>query len=120
MRVIGNEVNVSLNGETSRGKNAIAADGALAGQASGFDKPQPFFNAAGLGAVAVMIQDAFAALIVITIQRPGLKLASRKLAFMHEQVKRMLVVIALFANGVKASDELRFRERRLFLRSLDG
>jgi len=28
-----------------------------------------------------------AALIVITIQRPGLKLAARELAFMHEQVE---------------------------------
>jgi hypothetical protein len=58
--------------------------------------------------------DGNAALIVIPIQGPRPKLAARELAVMHEEVKRVLVVIPLFTNGVKAGDELRFRERRLF------
>ena len=66
------------------------------------------------------VLDRNTALIVVAIQRPRLKLAARKLAFMQEQVKRMLVVIALFANGMEAGDEFRFREQRLFARSLDG
>ena len=43
-----------------------------------------------------------------------MELAARELAFVHHQVKRMLVVIALFTNGVKAGDELGFGEQRLF------
>ena len=39
------------------------------------------------------------ALIVVAVERPGLQLAAGKLAFVHHQVKRMLVVIALFADG---------------------
>src|SRR5690242_14427576 len=119
MRTGGYEVNVGLNDETSRGENAVAAERVFAGQAGGFDKTQPLFNAARLDAVAIMIEDAFApgeakvrifaarqngrifegnaALIVVAVQRPRLELAPRELTFVHKQVKRMLVVIALFA-----------------------
>src|SRR5438477_12466391 len=113
MRMGGYEINVGLDGETSRGKNAVAAERVFTGHAGGFDKTQPLFNAARLGTVAIMIEDAFApgeakvrifaarqnrrvfdgdaALIVVAIQGPCLKLAARELAFMHEQVKRMFV-----------------------------
>ncbi len=64
--------------------------------------------------------DGDAALIIVTIQSPRLKLSARELAFMHEQVKWMLVVITLFTNGVKAGDELGCREQRFFRRSLNG
>src|SRR5258705_12831021 len=89
-----------------------------------------------LGAVAVMIEDAFApseaeqgvfaaredgrvldgdaALVVVTIESPRLKLAPREPAFVHEQVKGMLVMVALFSDGMKAGDELGLREQRLF------
>src|SRR5213082_3198164 len=60
MRTSGYEVNVGLHGETRRGKNAVAAERVLAGQAGGFDKSQPLFNAAWLGTVAIMIEDALA------------------------------------------------------------
>ena len=63
--------------------------------------------------------DGDAALVVITIERPRLKLAARKLAFMHKQMKRMLVVVTLFTNGVKAGDELGLREQRFFGRGLN-
>src|SRR5438876_3739114 len=142
MRTSGYEVNVGLHGETRRGKNAVAAERVLAGQAGSFDKSQPFFNAARLGTVAIMIEDAFApseakvrifaagqngrvfdgysALIMVAVQGPRLKLAARELAFVHEQVKRMFMVIALIANGMKAGDELGFGEQWVFGRCLDG
>src|SRR5664279_3424991 len=37
-------------------------------------------------------------LVVITVQRPGLQLSAAEFAFVHEQVKRMFVVITLFAD----------------------
>ena len=43
-----------------------------------------------------------------------MKLAAREAAFVHEQVKRMLVMVALISDGMKASDELGFGEQRLF------
>jgi hypothetical protein len=54
----------------------------------------------------------YSALIEIAIQNPRLELAACKLSFMHQKMERMLVVIALFANGVKASDELGSRKQR--------
>src|SRR5258708_4891285 len=106
VRASGYEVDVGLNGETRRGENAIAAERVFAREAGGFHETQPLFNAAGLGAVAVMIEDAFApgeaepgvftarenrgvfdgysALIVVTIECPGLKLAAREPALVHE------------------------------------
>ena len=56
--------------------------------------------------------DGNAALVVVAIQGPGLKLAARELAFVHQHVKWVLVVIALFADGVKSGDEVGFREQR--------
>jgi len=38
-------------------------------------------------------------LIVITVQRPGLELPAAELAFVHQQMKRMLVVITLLARA---------------------
>ena len=101
--------------------------------AGSFDKLQPFFNTARLGAVAVMIEDALApgdtkrrifaaredgrvlnrntALIVVAIERPGLQLAAGEFSIVHQQMKWVLVVIALFAYGVKAGDEFGLSEQ---------
>src|SRR6267142_280009 len=136
MRASGYEIDVGLDCETRRGKNAIAAERVFAREAGSLHETQPLFNAAGLGAVAVMIEDAFApseaeqgvfaaredgrvldgdaALVVVTIESPRLKLAPREPAFVHEQVKGMLVMVALFSDGMKAGDELGLREQRLF------
>src|SRR6266404_4581456 len=100
MRARCHEVNVGLDGETGRGKNGLAAERVFTGQTGSFDKTQPFFNASGPVAVPIMIEDAFspgeakvrifaarqncrvldrdAALIVIAIQSPRLKLAARE------------------------------------------
>src|SRR5712692_8659232 len=107
----------------------------LARKACGFDQAQPFFDAARLRAIAIVIENAFAprlteggifaarenrgildgnaALVVVAVERPGLQLPARELSLVHQQMKRMLVVVALFADGVKASDELGFGEQGL-------
>src|SRR5580658_580846 len=50
-------------------------------------------------------------LIVIPIQRPGLQLSAAKLAFVHEQMKRMLMVITLLAD--LAQRRAQFLKRKL-------
>ena len=109
-------------------------DGLLAGKAGGFDEVQPFFDAAGFGAVAVVIEDALApgeaeggifgaredcgvfngdaALVVVAVERPGLELAAGEFAFVHQEMEGMFVVVALFADGVEAGDEVGFGEGR--------
>src|SRR5579859_2870213 len=56
--------------------------------------------------------DGDAALIVVAIERPGLELASREFSLVHQAMKWMFVVIALFADGVKTRNEVSFREQR--------
>src|SRR5258708_3666562 len=136
MRARGYEIDVGLYGETCGGKNAVTEQRLFTREARSRNEPQPLFNAAGLHAIAVMVEDALApgepkcgifaaredgrifdgdaALIVVPIQGPCLELAARELAVMHQQMKRMFVVIALFADGVKAGNERGFREQRLF------
>src|SRR6266850_670400 len=134
MRTGGNKIYVGLHGVTRGGKNAVTPKRLFAGQAGGFDEPQPFLDSPGFCAVAVVIEDAFApseaeggifaarenrcvfdgnaALIVIAIERPRLELATRELAFVHQCVERVLVVVALLSDSVKAGDERGFRKRR--------
>src|SRR5579859_5494208 len=111
MRSRRDEINVCLHSKAGRGKDAVAAQGVIARKSRGFEKPQPFFNAARFRAVTVVIENALsprlakrwifaarengcvfdgnAALIKIAIECPSLKLAARELALMHQQVKRM-------------------------------
>jgi len=118
VRARGYEIDVSLDCKTRGGKNPVTAERVLARQARGFHETQPLFNAAWLGAVTIVIEDCalrrrdetldrryarewprfdgHTALIVVTIESPGLKAAAREPAFVHEQVKRMLVMVALF------------------------
>ncbi len=49
-------------------------------------------------------------LVVVAVERPGLQLAARQFAFMHQQMKRMFVVVALFADGMEPGDEFFFAE----------
>src|SRR6185369_4970550 len=105
VRARGDEVDVSLNGETRGGEDAVALQGLLAREARGFDESQPFLNAAGFCAIAVVVEDAFApsepeggifaagedsgvfdgdaALVVIAIESPSLQLAAGEFAFVH-------------------------------------
>ena len=104
----------------------------LAREAGGFDQLEPLLDAAGLGAVAIVIEDAFAPgeaegwifaasedgrvldgnvfLVVVAIEGPGLELAASEFAFVHQQMEGMLMMIALGANGVKAGNEVGFGE----------
>src|SRR5215467_589396 len=114
------------------GKDAFANDRLHARKARCFHELEPFFEAARNLGGAVLIKNAFApgnakrvvlaagknggvfdgdvTLIVVAIERPSLELASRELSIVHQLMKRVLVVIALFADGVKASDEIGFGE----------
>ena len=58
MRLRGDEIDVGLDGVARGGEDAFAADGLLAREASGFDEAQPLFDAAGFGAIAVVIEDS--------------------------------------------------------------
>jgi hypothetical protein len=58
------------------------------------------------------VLDRNARLIGVAIERPSLELAAREFAFVHEQMKRMLVVIAFFADGAKLRDEFGFGDER--------
>jgi hypothetical protein len=85
-----------------------------------------------MGAVTIVIDDAFApcgaesgifatrenggvfhgyaALIKVAVEGPSLQLAARQLAFVHQGVEGMPVMITLFAYSVESGDELWFRE----------
>src|SRR6202040_3169736 len=102
----------------------------------------PLFNAAGSCAIAIVIEDALAprdaeggifaagqdcgvfdgdaALVEVAVEGPGLELAARELAFVHQQVEGVLVVVALFADGLEASNEVGLREWWLFGNCLCG
>src|ERR1700731_4896939 len=118
-------------------QNPVALDGLLSGEPRPFHELQPFLDTARLFAVAIVIDDAlapgdakrgvFAAgqnrrvldgnmrLVIVAIQSPSLQLPASELAFVHEQVKWMLVVIALFANGMESRDKFLFVERLFVL-----
>src|SRR6266446_6559973 len=142
VRTGGDKVHIGLNGVTRGGKDAIACKRLFARQTGGFDEAQPFFNAAGSCAVAIVIEDAFApceteggifaaredggvfdgdaALIVVAIESPRLELAAREPALVHQRMERVLMVVALLTDGVKAGDEGGFRKRWLLNEIVHG
>ena len=135
MRALADEIHVGADGIFCRGQNSIAANRLFACEARGLDKLQPLFDSAGPRAVAIMVDDALApseaerrivgaredrcildgnaALIGIAVQRPGLQLATREFSFVHQQVERMLMVVALLANGAELRDEVGFGKHRV-------
>ena len=139
MRAPGDQLHIGLYREARGRKDAVATESLLSRKSGSFDQLQPLFDAARFAAVAIMIENALApgaaergilaarkdggvfdrnpALLEVAVKRPCLQLTACQLALVHEQVKRMLVVIALFADGMKAGDELRFRKHRLFERA---
>src|SRR5215471_14512323 len=126
MRSARNKVNVSFHGITCGRQDPIAANRLNSRQARRLDEMQPFFNAAWNTVLTVVINQPLPprdskhrivasceqarvlnrdmALVVIAIERPSLQLASSQRAFVHQHVKGMLMVIALFADGSKAID----------------
>src|SRR5262252_3155866 len=125
-------MNVSVNRIARGRKNAFAAHGEDTRQAGGFDQFEPLLNTAGtgFGAISVVIDQALAPggaegviirarkkrgvfardvrLIVVAVEGPSLQLPAAERALVHELMKRMPVVVALFADGVKTGDELFF------------
>src|ERR1035438_754498 len=136
MRAGRDKMNVRLHREARGGKDSISAQRLVAIESDSFDQLQPLFDAARSRAVPIMVQNSFAPgdskrgiftarkngrvfdrdmfLIVVAIQRPGLQLAASEFSFVHEQVKRMPVMVELRANGVKTGDEFGLVEQRLF------
>src|SRR5260370_28689347 len=134
MRACGDEIHVGLHGKACRRQNALFTKRLAAREASRFNEPKPLFDATGLRAVAVVIEDTFApgqtergifaarqdggvfdrdaALVVVAVQGPRLKLPARELALVHHQMKRMLVMVAFFADGMEAGDKFGFRKQR--------
>src|SRR5215469_7958270 len=120
MRAGGDQLHVGLYREARGRKEAVAAESVLARQPGSFEQFQPLFDAARFRPVAIMIEKALApgeaergiratcedggvldrnaALIEVAVKRPCLQLTACQLALVHQQVKRMLVVIALFAD----------------------
>ena len=97
----------------------------------------PFFDSAGARSVAIVVDDALAprapkrrifaareddgildgnnALVVIAVERPGLKLAVGQLAFVHHQMERMPVMVSLGADCLQPAFKLSGRQQFLFL-----
>src|ERR1700732_4338313 len=133
------KIYVGLHRKSSGRQNAIAVQRLLAWQSGGLHQSQPFFNAAGIISVAVVVNHPLAprqperwilaarqngrifqrymALVVVAVQRPGLQLPARELALMHQQMKRVLVVITLFANCMKSGDEFTLWQHLFFCRA---
>src|SRR5580704_4407633 len=118
-RALAHQVEILIYGVTRGGQDFASVLDTLLIEASGLGELQPALNAAIRGCIAIMIHNALApstpkleifttrkndrildrdpALVVIPVQRPCLELPSREFALVHAQVKRMLVVVALFA-----------------------
>ena len=61
-----------------------------------------------------LILDRNHTLVVIAIERPGLQLAAREFALVHQQVKRMSMVITLIADFAQGGAQLVHRQTRRF------
>ena len=127
-RPAANDVQVFVDREAGRGKNPLPARTCCGIETGGFGQLYPALDAAFAGGVTIVIDHALApgaaedrvrtarqddrifdrddALIVIAVQRPGLQLSAAELAFVHQQMKRMLVMIALLAHGLELRAQL--------------
>src|SRR5215510_9760023 len=134
----GDEVHVGVHGEARCRENSFTSHRVDAREAGGFDELEPLFDTprAGVGAVAIVVDKAFAPggaegvvvaaceergvfardvrLVVVAVEGPSLELAAAERALVHQLMKGMLVVVALFADGVEDSDEVLFRKEMLF------
>ena len=52
------------------------------------------------------IFDRDTALVIVSIEGPGLKLPSSELAFMHQKMEGVLVMVTLFTDSVKPGNEV--------------
>ena len=123
----------SFTAKRVAGRDASSGADLVGVEPSGFREFQPALDAAFAGGVAVVVNHALApgaakdrigaarennrildrdrALVVVAIQGPGLQLAAAEAAFVHHQMKRMLVVIAFLAYGTQLRAQLVEREQ---------
>src|SRR4030088_1004190 len=136
------KIYIGLHCVSCRRQYPVAVQCLLAWQSGGLHQPEALFNAAGIVSVPVVVDNTLApcqaerriltvrqdgrifhrymALVVVAVECPGLQLPARQLAFMHQGVKRMLMVIAFFADGVKSGDEFTFRQHLFFYHGANG
>ena len=119
------DVQILVDGEARCGKDSGSRAHLIGAQSGGFGEFQPALDSAFVvrGCVSIVIDDALApgaakqrigsarqddrvldrddALVVVAVQSPGLQLSAAEAAFVHQQMKRMLVVIAFFADSAE-------------------
>src|SRR5258706_5608949 len=133
-----NNIQVFIDCETSCGKNAVAGADLCRIKTSRLRQFYPALDAALAGGVSVVVDHAFAprsaedrvraareddrifdgddALIVVAVQRPGLQLSAAEFAFVHQPMKRMLVMVAFLACSLKLRAQLVERKQASGLR----
>ena len=122
-------MNIGFNGVTCGGQNTLASQRAFTRQTRRFHQFQPLLDSARIFAVSVMVENPLSPngpeggivaacqdsgvfarnmrLIEAAVQRPRLELPALEFPLMHQKMKRVLVMIAVFPDGMKASDEFR-------------
>src|ERR1700722_486103 len=139
MASLTDELEIRIHRVANPGQDFISGCDAMRRQAGGFRKPDPLFDTARLvldtawlAVDAVVVHNSLSPvapefgivgagkndrvlhrylfLIVVAIQSPCLKLATCQLAGVHQQVKRVLMVIAFMAYGNQALAQ--FTERQ--------
>ena len=117
------DIQIFIHRETRRRKNSGSGAHLVGVESGGFRELEPALDAAFAGGVAVVIDHALApgaakdgigaarendrifdrddALIVVAVQGPSLQLSAAEAAFVHHQMKGMLVVIAFFAHAAQ-------------------
>src|SRR5258706_13000989 len=125
---VANKIQVFIDCETSCGKNAVAGADLCRIKTSRFRQFYPALDAALAGGVAVMIDHTLApgaaenmvrtarendgvfgrddALIGVAVQRPGLQLPASELAFMHQEMKWMLLMVSVLSDGLELRAQL--------------
>src|SRR5579862_6204632 len=130
--VLSDQRQISVDSVADGGKHASLGNYEIARYASGLREADPLFDPTRRARFAIVIDNAFSPdaaklgrvaarkdqsvfdgdgfLIVIAVEGPSLKLAARELAFVHQPVKWMLMVITFFADGAQLFFERLRRE----------
>jgi hypothetical protein len=132
-RPVFHQIDISIDGVAHPGKHFFTTHNLLTWQTQSLGQTDPAFDSALGVIVAVVIENSFApspakfrvitareddgvldgdaALIVVAVEDPRLELSSCEFAFMHQQMKRMLMVIALFSHGAHARSQFFNRKK---------
>ena len=124
-------MNIGFHRVPCGGQNTLASQRAFTRQTRRFHQFQPLLDSPCIFAVPVMVENPLSPngpegrvvaacqdsgvfarnvrLIETAVQRPRLELPAVEFPLMHQKVKRVLVMIAVSPDGMKASDEFRLR-----------